>query len=158
MGPVLTCLCACSGDPSVGQEWSAKNAGGGDDDDADPDPLSGDNVPPIPAFNGEDYFDSNPLTCCNTKEQQAVWSKWLALRNQVAVLEGTVRSLQSAHSDIHVSYDTRPSAKGRPGLQGEHGARGLPGPEGLPGAVGPMGPPVRFLTVTWRFHVHCAQS
>eukprot|EP00960_Hanusia_phi_P068359 766823-Hanusia_phi.AAC.3 len=30
-------------------------------------------------------------SCCHSKEEQEVWSKWIALRNRVARLEGTVR-------------------------------------------------------------------
>jgi len=56
-----------------------------DDDTITKDELcgsNGDECPELPSFNGEDYFDDKPLGCCYTKEQQALWERWVALKNR----------------------------------------------------------------------------
>ena len=94
----------------------------------------------IPAFSGEDYFTSKPLDCCNTKEQQAVWQKWNALRLKVEGLEGTVRALQSSQDPKQIETNIDSHMIGPAGHRGPHGPAGPVGPPGLPGAQGPQGP------------------
>jgi hypothetical protein len=94
----------------------------------------------IPAFSGEDYFTSKPLDCCNTKEQQAVWQKWNALRLKVEGLEGTVRALQSSQDPKQIETNIDSHMIGPTGHRGPHGPAGPVGPPGLPGAQGPQGP------------------
>jgi hypothetical protein len=62
----------------------------------------GDECPEVPAFNGEDYFDDKPLGCCYTKEQQALWGKWVALKKRVARLEGAVRYLRGVEKTVQI--------------------------------------------------------
>ena len=54
-----------------------------------------DDCPEVPAFSGEDYFDEKQIGCCYSKEQQAVWDKWNALKHRVAKLEGQVQYLRN---------------------------------------------------------------
>lgn len=125
-----------------------------DDDTITKDTLCGENgdeCPEIPAFSGEDYFDDKPLGCCYTKEQQAVWERWLALKNKVARLEGTVRYLRGVKKTVIIKQRLSAKIRGAPGPHGPYGPRGpvgpkggygfkgLPGPEGMRGPQGPPG-------------------
>ena len=91
-----------------------------------------------------------PLGCCYTKEQQALWERWLALKNRVARLEGTVRYLRGVKKTVIIKQRLSarirgaPGPHGPPGPQGVHGPKGGLGPKGMPGpegARGPQGPP-----------------
>lgn len=120
-----------------------------DDDTITKDELcgnNGDECPEIPSFNGEDYFDDKPIGCCYTKEQQAVWERWLALKNRVARLEGTVRYLRGVKKTVIIKQRLSASIKGAPGPEGPPGPigplgpKGGYGPKGLVGPEGPRGP------------------
>jgi len=83
-------------------------------------------------------LSTGELTLCTF--DQAVWNKWVALKNRIAGLEGQIRSLQSSGDDKHIEYSIAESNRGYPGLPGPHGPAGPVGPPGLPGAQGPAGP------------------
>uniref|UniRef100_A0A7S4P8Y3 PA14 domain-containing protein n=1 Tax=Guillardia theta TaxID=55529 RepID=A0A7S4P8Y3_GUITH len=130
-------------------EWPTGPGWNSDDDEPAQDKLcgsDGSDCPEIPAFNGEDYFDDKPIGCCHTKEEQEVWSKWIALRNRVARLEGTVRHLQNLKRTVTIQQRLSASLKGAPGPRGPQGPEGPVGPEGgmgpkgFPGPEGPRGP------------------
>ena len=107
---------------------------------------NGDECPELPSFNGEDYFDDKPLGCCYTKEQQALWERWLALKNRIARLEGTVRYLRGVKKTVIIKQRLSASIRGAPGPHGPPGPigpmgpKGGYGPKGLPGPEGPRGP------------------
>ena len=90
----------------------------------------GSKCPEVPAFGGEDYFDQKPIglhllafcsspkitfifsflfvnvlvRCCYNKEQQKVWTKWLALKNRVGKLEGILKHLMKKRTSVDVKW------------------------------------------------------
>ena len=93
---------------------------------------NGDDCPELPAFNGEDYFDDTPIGCCYDKAQQETWEKWVALKNRVSRLEGTVRYLRSIKQDVTLKYRLSKSILGPPGPAGPAGPQGPMGPQVTP--------------------------
>eukprot|EP00802_Teleaulax_amphioxeia_P023057 Tamp_23582.p1 GENE.Tamp_23582~~Tamp_23582.p1 ORF type:complete len:314 (+),score=79.69 Tamp_23582:3-944(+) len=65
--------------------------------------LEQDDCPEVPAFSGEDYFDEKQIGCCYSKEQQAVWDKWNALKHRVAKLEGQVQYLRNVKRNVQIN-------------------------------------------------------
>jgi len=142
--------------PDTNNDYTEKDFAGGDGDEGPvKDELcgtNGDDCPELPAFNGEDYFNDKPIGCCYDKQQQATWEKWLALKNKVARLEGTVRFLSSLKSQVAIKYKLSARILGNPGPpgpagpagpmggQGPEGPKGRLGPQGLLGVVGEKGP------------------
>jgi hypothetical protein len=64
---------------------------------------------------------SQPLGCCYTKEQQALWERWLALKNRVSRLEGTVRYLRGVKKTVIIKQRLSASIRGAPGPEGPPG-------------------------------------
>jgi hypothetical protein len=81
--------------------------------------LEQDDCPEVPAFSGEDYFDDKALGCCNSKEQQLVWSKWNELKQRVAKLEGEVHYLRDVDKNVYIKQAYKDKAT-RTVLHGGH--------------------------------------
>lgn len=135
--------------PDTNNDYTEKDFAGGDGDEGPvKDELcgtNGDDCPELPAFNGEDYFNDKPIGCCYDKQQQATWEKWLALKNKVARLEGTVRFLSSLKSQVAIKYKLSARILGNPGPPGPAGPAGPMGGQVsfLPPATPPIPPPAR---------------